>query len=227
MTDRPRLYRALYSPGTAAALVLAAGVLLATSQTRVIVDAVAIVHPKWWAGWYWTTAIGFETAILAVGLVMAMTGDRTLWRWEVVLVVVSVVAGVAAAMVGHQVGDRAAWVHAVAIGLMPIQYLAVVLTGHRLAEHGRSDVATVTDDRAADHATTAPATDAETTVIEPPTTAPPATAKTATMTADPAVAAAIADGVARTTARRWSTAGDPRLDRYRPKATANGHAPPS
>ena len=45
------------------------------------------------------------------------------------------------------------------------------------------------------------------------------------MATDPAVTMAIAAGVPRTTARRWSATGDPRLDQYRPPATANGHAP--
>lgn len=202
MTDRPRLYRALYSPGTAAALVLAAGVLLATSQTRVIVDAVAIVHPKWSPVWYWTAAIGFETAILAVGLVMAMTGDRTLWRWEVVLVVVSVVAGVAAAMVGHTVTDRAAWVHAVAIGLMPIQYLAVVLTGHRLAEHGRPDVAPDVEPATVATPEQAPAVAA---VDKPPRSAPRAATATDLELAaakEAARRAALSAGKSDRTARR-------------------------
>lgn len=131
-----RLYGWLYDRGTAAALVLLSGLLLATGQTRTIVDAVALVHPGWGSAWAWIVAVGFETAILAVGLVMASTGDRDLWRWEVVLVGASVVAGLAVGMHGHALQDYGAWARGLAMGLLPVQYLAVVLTGHKLAGAG-------------------------------------------------------------------------------------------
>lgn len=204
------IYRVLYSRSTAALLALASGLLLAASQTRTIVDAVAMVHPAWHPAWYWTAAIGFESAILAVGLVMAMTGDKGLWRWEVVLIVVSVVAGFLAAMVGHTWDDGVALARAAATGVMPVQYLAVVMTAHRLA----SGLAVQTAPPIA-----APLTTVQTMpppVIVPsdrPRTMPPPT--TARRTAeDPRVLAAVAAGIPRTTARRWAATGNPQLDRY-------------
>lgn len=200
------IYRALYARSTAALLALASGLALAVSQTRAIVDAVAIVHPAWSPVWHWTAAVGFEAAILAVGLVMATTGDRGLWRWEMVLVGVSVVAGVMVAMDGRSWSDPVALVRAAATGVMPVQYLAVVMTAHRLA--GRAGVTTVAADQPATTATTPPAA---TTTPRPR----PAARRTSTgPAADPRVAAAIAAGVPRTTARRWAATGDARLDKY-------------
>lgn len=230
----PAIYRFLYSQGTAAALVLASGLLLAIGQTRTIVDAVAMVHPSWSPIWFWTVAIGFETAILGVGLVMAMTGDRTLWRWEVILVSASIVAGLAVGLHGQTMDTwtaiGAAAVRALAVGLLPVQYLAVVLTGHRLASGAtavattETAVQTMAAGTTVDHDQPTAAVTAEPLAMatsEPPLTTVLPTV-TRTTTTDPAVTAAIAAGVARTTARRWATAGDPRLDQYRTMATANG-----
>lgn len=239
-TRPPAIYRFLYSQGTAAALVLASGLLLAIGQTRTIVDAVAMVHPSWYWLWFWIVAIGFETAILGVGLVMAMTGDRTLWRWEVVLVSASIVAGLAVGLHGQTMDTwtaiGAAAVRALAVGLLPVQYLAVVLTGHRLAS-GATTVATtetagqtMAAGTTVDHDQPTAAVTAEPLAMatpEPPlTTVLPTVLPTVarTTTTDPAVTAAIAAGVARTTARRWAENGDPRLDKYRPMAMANGRA---
>ena len=235
-TRPPAVYRLLYSQGTAAALVLASGLLLAIGQTRTIVDAVAMVHPSWSPLWFWIVAIGFETAILGVGLVMAMTGDRTLWRWEVVLVGASIVAGLAVGLHGQTMDTwaaiGAAAVRALAVGLLPVQYLAVVLTGHKLAS-GAMVATTETDGQTmatVDHGQDQPsevtmvdpepvAMVATTTAPEPPvTTAPPTMAKTTST--DPAVTMAIAAGIPRTTARRWADNGDGRLDKYR--ANGNG-----
>lgn len=127
----PRAYRVLYDRGTAALLVLASGIVLAASQTHVIRDWVAAGHPAWSPAWPWMTAIGFELVILAVGLVLALTGDRVLWAAELFLVGVSVLAaidnGVAAGVPLHR---------AVLSAVMPLQYLAAVLAGHRLAGQG-------------------------------------------------------------------------------------------
>lgn len=193
------IYRALYARSTAALLALASGLALAVSQTRAIVDAVAMVHPAWSPAWWWTAAIGFETAILAVGLVMATTGDRGLWRWEVVLVGVSVVAGWLVAMDGRPWSDPVALARAVVTGAMPIQYLAVVMTAHRLAGRaadGQTTARPVAMTTATDHA------------------ARPRPGRRAASTVDPRVATAIAAGVPRTTARRWAATGDARLDKY-------------
>ena len=135
--DAGRLYGWLYDKGTAATLVLLSGLLLATGQTRTIVDAVVLVHPGWSPAWAWIVAVGFETAILSVGLVMASTGDRDLWRWEVILVGASVAAGLAVGLHGHVLQDYGAWARGIAMGFLPVQYLAVVLTGHKLADAGR------------------------------------------------------------------------------------------
>lgn len=240
-TRPPAIYRFLYSQGTAAALVLASGLLLAIGQTRTIVDAVKLVHPSWAPAWFWIVAIGFETAILGVGLVMAMTGDRTLWRWEVVLVGASIVAGLAVGLHGQTVDTPAAIgaaaVRALAVGLLPVQYLAVVLTGHKLAS-GAVVATTETDGQTAttvEHGQDQPAAVATVepepvAAVEPESKAatvatPPRQTVVRTTTADPAVAAAIAAGIPRTTARRWSTVGDPRLKKYR--ANGNGQAEPA
>lgn len=229
------IYRALYSRSTAALLALVSGLLLAVSQTRAIVDAVGMVHPAWHPAWYWTAAIGFESAILAVGLVMAMTGDKGLWRWEVVLIVVSVVAGFLAAMVGHAWSDAIALARAAATGVMPVQYLAVVMTAHRLASGAAVmtmppvDVPVVddqTDDYADDYAddldddqtadqADAPADDQAAPPVRPtiqPRPVPPSTGRR--RSEDPRVLAAVAAGIPRTTARRWAATGNPALDRY-------------
>lgn len=203
------IYRILYSRSTAALLALASGLLLAASQTRTIVDAVAMVHPAWHPAWYWTAAIGFESAILAVGLVMAMTGDRGLWRWEVVLIAVSVVAGFLAAMVGHSWSDAIALARAAATGVMPVQYLAVVMTAHRLAVQTTAPIAAPL---------TTPTVDVQT--VPRPAIATPARPRTVPPTSarrrseDARVLAAVAAGIPRTTARRWAATGNPQLDRY-------------
>lgn len=201
------IYQILYSRSTAALLALASGAALAMSQTRTIVDAVTMVHPAWHPAWHWTAAVGFETAILAVGLVMAASGDRGLWRWELVLVAVSVLAGFLVAMAGHDWTDRVALARAVATGIMPVQYLAVVMCAHRLAgrpDRVRTDVHV--DDHARPVVQTAPRR----------TSRPRTTTRRATpgIMDDPRVRAAIAAGVARTTARRWATTDDARLDKY-------------
>ena len=90
----PLAYRALFSRGTAAALVVLAAAFLAISQTRVVHDWLAMLHPAWpmWA--WWVAAAGVELAILATGLVLANTGRRVLWAWEAGLVAASVLIGV-------------------------------------------------------------------------------------------------------------------------------------
>lgn len=152
-SDAGRFYGWLYDKGTAAGLVFLSGLLLAVGQTRTIVDAVGLVHPGWSNAWAWVVAVGFETAILSVGLVMASTGDRDLWRWEIVLVGASVLAGLAVGMHGHTLSDYAALIRAGAMGLLPVQYLAVVLTGHKLAKaaDARSGAVQLTDPGAASY----------------------------------------------------------------------------
>jgi len=59
----------------------------------------------------------------------------------------------------------------------------------------------------------------------PPLATRPRSLAKVTTVADSAVAAAIAAGIPRTTARRWATNGDPRLDPYQPATAANGRAP--
>lgn len=126
--DAPRAYRVLFSRGTAAALVVLAAAFLAISQTRVVHDWLAMLHPAWpmWA--WWVAAAGVELAILATGLVLANTGRRVLWAWEAGLVAASVAIGV-------DVSCRCLpeWARALVGGAMALQYLAVITAGHYLA----------------------------------------------------------------------------------------------
>ncbi len=126
MTE-PRAYRLLYSRGTAATLVLLSGSVLAISQTHVIRDWLAVLHPAWPRPWLWVNAAGFELVVLAVGLVLAATGQRSLWVAEVFLIIVSCGAAWDSAPAGTPL------VRAILGSLMPLQYLAAVLAGHRLA----------------------------------------------------------------------------------------------
>jgi len=130
MNDRtPWAYRALYSRGTAAGLVLMSGAVLAVSQTHVIRDWLAVLHPGWSRPWLWANAAGFELVVLAVGLVLAATGQRSLWVAEVFLIAVSCGAA------WDSAPDGTPLVREILGSLMPLQYLAAVLAGHRLYHH--------------------------------------------------------------------------------------------
>lgn len=123
----PLAYRWLYSRGTAAALVLSSGLVLAVSQTHVIRDWLATLHPSWTVPWLWANAAGFELVVLAVGLVLALSPTRKLWAMELFLVAVSCAAAWDS---GHSVpGPLRSFLGS----LMPLQYLAAVLAGHELA----------------------------------------------------------------------------------------------
>lgn len=250
-----------------------AAAALAVSQAFVIHDHVAKVHgrvttlPPWpdWA--QWTMAAGFEMAIVAVGLAVAITGFRGwLTVAELGLVAVSVLAG---ALVTHP-GHIWPWVDTLSMSLVPLQYVAVILAAHSLHDHFAANGQTVAKEPRPARSwrsvvrwpwtwpqwslvrwpwwprstvTTTPPVTMPTTppVTTPPTaTTPtvddqsdqpdlpvatvPEAAATKPVAKDPAVATAIAAGVPRTTARRWSERGDPRLDEFRPRATANGRA---
>lgn len=136
MMDAPLAYRWLYSRGTAAALVLSSGAVLAVSQTHVIRDWLATLHPSWSVPWLWVNAAGFELVVLAVGLVLATTGQRSLWVMEAFLILVSCGAALDSALAAGVAVPRA-----VLGGLMPLQYLAAVLAGHRLAGQGQARTA--------------------------------------------------------------------------------------
>lgn len=123
----PIAYRWLYSRGTAAALILSAGLVLAVSQTHVIRDWLSTLHPSWSGSWLWLNAAGFELVVLAVGLVLAMSPTRKLWAMELFLVAVSCAAAWDS---GHAVPGQ---LRAILGSLMPLQYLAAVLAGHELA----------------------------------------------------------------------------------------------
>jgi len=124
-------YRILYSRGTAAGLVLLSGVVLAVSQTHVIRDWLAVLHHSWAIPWLWVNAAGFELTVIATGLVLAATGRRSLWVAEGFLILVSCLAAWDSAPAGTPA------VRAILGSLMPLQYLAAVLAGHRLA--GRAE----------------------------------------------------------------------------------------
>lgn len=127
MNDAPAAYRLLYSRGTAAVLILLAGSVLAVSQTHVIRDWLATLHPAWPPAWLWLNAAGFELVVLSVGLVLSMSPTRKLWAMELFLVGVSCAA---AWDYGHAVPGP---VRTLLGSLMPLQYLAAVLAGHELA----------------------------------------------------------------------------------------------
>jgi len=135
MNDRtPWAYRALYSRGTAAGLVLMSGAVLAVSQTHVIRDWLAVLHPGWSRPWLWANAAGFELVVLAVGLVLAATGQRSLWVAEVFLIAVSCGAA------WDSAPDGTPLVREILGSLMPLQYLAgiVSITTTRAPRRGPS-----------------------------------------------------------------------------------------
>lgn len=105
---------------------------LAVSQAFVVMDMVMRVHPHWPAAAQWSMAIGFEGAILATGLAMAMTGfARPLVAAEVFLVTMSVLAGTIVVYDGHV----PSWLITASVSAMPLQYLAVTFAAHRLHGH--------------------------------------------------------------------------------------------
>lgn len=215
----------------------AAAAALAISQAFVIHDHVAKVHgrvatlPPWpdWA--QWTMAAGFELAIVAVGLAVAITGFRGwLTVAELGLVAVSVLAG---ALVTHP-GHIWPWVDTLSMSLVPLQYVAVILAAHSLHDHFAADGQTTAKKprpaRSWRSLVRWPRTWPRSTATTPvplPTTPPATTTATnghgprlvrpdrSGTATDPAVAAAIAAGVPRTTARRWAEKGDPQLDKFR------------
>jgi len=210
---------------TAILICVLAAAALAVSQAFVIHDHVAKIHgrvttlPPWpdWA--QWTMSAGFELAIVAVGLAVAITGFRGwLTVAELFLVAVSVLAG---ALVTHP-GRIWPWADTLSMSLVPLQYVAVILAAHSLYGHFAAGGQTAgRAPRVVEPVTT-------TDRAEPPASSPrPIVARTTT--ADPAAMAAaiaaIAAGVPRTTARRWLAKGDERLDQYRPRR--NGHARPA
>lgn len=154
MIDRaPWAYRILYSRGTAAGLVLLSGMVLAVSQTHVIRDWLAVLHHGWSVPWLWVNAAGFELTVIATGLVLAATGRRSLWIAETFLILVSCLAAWDSAPAGTPA------VRAILGSLMPLQYLAAVLAGHRLA--GRGGPSGETDEGAAGAMAAALALDAQ------------------------------------------------------------------
>lgn len=137
------LYDRLYSRGAAAALVILSGSVLAVSQTHVIRDWLAVLHPGWAPAWLWVNAAGFELVVLAVGLVLAMTGRRVLWVSEVFLILVSCGAAWDSMPAGTST------LRAVLASVMPLQYLAAVLAGNYLAD--RAEIKTRTRTTRADN----------------------------------------------------------------------------
>lgn len=135
----PLAHRVLYSRGTAAALVLSSGLVLGVSQTHVIRDWLAKLHPSWSVPWLWINAAGFELVVLAVGLVLSMNPTRKLWAMELFLVAVSCAAAWDS---GHPVPGP---LRSILGSLMPLQYLAAVLAGHELAAVQRRTTRRVAD----------------------------------------------------------------------------------
>lgn len=110
----------------------AAGLLLAIAQTYVVHDRVAAVHPAWPWPVQWSMATGFELAIISVGLACVVTGfDRYLVASEAGLLIPSLAVAVDVVSPGL----LPSWVSVAAISAMPVQYVVVILAGHRLFTH--------------------------------------------------------------------------------------------
>lgn len=105
------------------------------------------------------------------------------------------------------------------MAMVPLQYVAVILAAHTLYGHYAASGQTTMDVATATPTiqTTASSVATATSLATPPRPRPNRAARPAT---DPRVAAAIAAGVPRTTARRWAALGDQRLDEYKPQAKA-------
>ncbi|MCB9176606.1 MAG: hypothetical protein H6648_05540 [Caldilineae bacterium] len=117
---------------SALASCVAAAAALAGSQAFVIHDAVAVHHGHLPVAAQWAMAIGFEAAIVAVGLCVAVTGfDWTLVVAEVFLLAPSV----AIAADGIDPTATPAALDTLAMSVMPLQYAVVILAAHRLAGH--------------------------------------------------------------------------------------------
>lgn len=119
----------------AVAICAAAVLLLVVSQAYVVHDRVAAIHPLWPPAVQWAMATGFELSIVSCGLACVVTGfDRWLVYSETALLLPSL--AVAVDVVSP--GALPSWVSVSAISAMPIQYVVVVLAGHRLFVHYRS-----------------------------------------------------------------------------------------
>lgn len=115
---------------SALAICVAAAAALASSQAFVIHDAVAIHHGHWPVAAQWAMAIGFEAAIVAVGLCVAVTG----FDWKLVAAEVFLLApSVAIAADGIDPMATPAALDTLAMSVMPLQYAVVILAAHRLA----------------------------------------------------------------------------------------------
>lgn len=197
-----------------------AAVALAISQAFVIHDHVAMIHghvttpPPWPPAAQWAMALGFELAILAVTLAVAVVGwHRGLIVAEVFLVGVSILAGALVTYTGHV----PAIVDTVSMALVPVQYVAVVLAAHALYGHytaaGQSPAVVAT----VDHATAHPPA-ATPTPPRPRMAAPRPVANAGQLATDAIVASRA--GVAPRTARRWRTTGDARYGQHMAEARA-------
>lgn len=108
--------------------------LLAFSQMFVIHDHVAKVHKNW--PWYaqWSMAGGFEAAIITVALASAITARRLrkgehldLAVAEGFLIAVSILAGFLVTLPT----ELPAWLSAVSMSLVPLQYVCVIFAMRR------------------------------------------------------------------------------------------------
>lgn len=145
-----RIYYALYSRGTAAAVVIASWLILAAAQTAVVYGAMGALHPVWPWWLRLAAAAGYDLATLSVGLVLAVRAEDgrgvhpVLVAGLVFFVGVSAWLGFDAAM-QTQLGkdyrfaallaaDPVQWVRALLVGAaLPVQYLLAVAAGHQLA----------------------------------------------------------------------------------------------
>lgn len=138
------IYHRLYSRTAAAVAVIVASWLLVLSQSRVVYDAMGVIHPSWPAYLHAVAAAGYEVATMGCGLVIAVRGGSArLWAGMAVFLAVSSWLGFDAAMRGLvspaylwrdvTTADPVTLTRAVLTGAaLPFQYLLAVAAGRSL-----------------------------------------------------------------------------------------------
>lgn len=138
------IYHRLYSRTAAAVAVIVASWLLVLSQSRVVYDAMGVIHPSWPAYLHAVAAAGYEIATMGCGLVIAVRGGSArLWAGMAVFLAVSSWLGFDAAMRGLvspaylwrdvTAADPVTLTRAILTGAaLPFQYLLAVAAGRSL-----------------------------------------------------------------------------------------------
>lgn len=148
------VYHRLYSRTSAAVAVIVASWLLVISQSRVVYDAMGVIHPAWPAYLHAVAAAGYEVATMGCGLVIAVRGGSArLWAGMAVFLAVSSWLGFDAAMRGLVApsylwrdivaADPVTLIRAVLTGAaLPAQYLLAVAAGRSLVGDDHAPVIT-------------------------------------------------------------------------------------